>query len=112
MHSNTQVFSDFSTTLRTLLRGSPSIDFGEKLAPFPAHILSKGTKLTESRIEHVLAKHTFSTNLIVQVFGTVDGEIAFPTSVSKPCMPFSWHTATEIHTSCHEYQLPFNCLWF
>ncbi len=68
MYSNTQVFFNFGTTLRTFLRGSPSIDFGKKLASLPAHILSEGAKLTESSIKHMFSKHAFSTNSIVQVF--------------------------------------------
>jgi len=68
MHPNTQIFSNFGTTLRTLLRSSPSINFGKKLAPFPAHILDEGTELTEPCIKHVLAKHARRTNSIVQIF--------------------------------------------
>ena len=68
MHSHAQVFFHFGTTLRTLLRSSSSIDEGKELAPLPAHIFGDRAKLPKRGIKHMLAKHPFSTNPIVQVF--------------------------------------------
>ncbi len=68
MDSCTQVFFDFSTTLRTLLRSPPSIDFTEELSSFPTHILDDSSKLSEPSIKHVFSKHSFSCRAVVQVF--------------------------------------------
>jgi hypothetical protein len=68
MNSNTQVFSDFGTTFRTLLRSPKSINFTKELSTLPAHILDDGSELTERPVKHMFPKHPFGTDAIVQVF--------------------------------------------
>ncbi len=68
MDSHTQVFFDFPTTFGTLLRSPPCIDFGEELSTLPAHILDNGSKLSKSSIKHMLPKHPFGTDAVIQVF--------------------------------------------
>ncbi len=78
MNSNAQIFFDFFSTLRTLLRSPPRINFGEKLSSLPTHVLDNATELTESSrrsktryrfaIKHMFAKHAFSPRAIIQVF--------------------------------------------
>ncbi len=47
MNSDRQVFFDFFTTFRTLLRSPPSIDFTEEFTSVPTHMLNDGSKLTK-----------------------------------------------------------------
>jgi len=68
MNSHTQVFFDFPTTFRTLLRSPTRINFTKELSSFPTHILDDASKLTKSRVEHMFAKHSFGTGSIIQVF--------------------------------------------
>jgi hypothetical protein len=68
MNSTTQVFFDFFTTLRTLLRSPPRINRGEELSSFPTHILNDSSKLTKCRVKHMFPKHPFSTDSVIQVF--------------------------------------------
>ncbi len=68
MNSNTQVFFDFPTTFRTLLRSPPGINFTEELSSLPAHVLNDGSKLPERCIKHMFPKHPFCTGAVIQVF--------------------------------------------
>src|SRR3712207_2427922 len=68
MHSNTQVFFDFFSTLRTLLRSTSRINFTEELSSLPTHILDDSSKLTKGCVKHVFTKHPFSPRAIIQVF--------------------------------------------
>ena len=68
MNSHAQVFFDFTTTLRTLLRSPPRINFTKELSSFPAHILDDGSKLSEGCVEHRFSKHPFGTGAVIQVF--------------------------------------------
>jgi len=68
MDSHTQVFFDFTTTLRTLLRSPSSINLTEELSTLPTHILDDASKLSKGSIEHLFTKHRFGTGSIIQVF--------------------------------------------
>jgi hypothetical protein len=68
MNSHAQVFFDFTTTLRTLLRSPPRINFTKELSSFPAHILDDGSKLSECGIKHMFSKHALGTCAVIQIF--------------------------------------------
>jgi hypothetical protein len=68
MNSNTQVFFDEPATLRTFLRSPPSIYFGKEFPTLPAHILNDGSELSKSSVKHMLPKHPFGTDAVIQVF--------------------------------------------
>jgi hypothetical protein len=68
MNSNTQVFFDEPATLRTFLRSPPSINFGKEFPTLPAHILNDGSELSKSSVKHMLPKHPFGTDAVIQVF--------------------------------------------
>ena len=68
MNSNTQVFFNFTTALRTLLRSPLSINFTEELSTFPTHILNDGSKLTKCSVEHMFRQHSFGADAIIQIF--------------------------------------------
>ena len=68
MDSNTQVFSNFAVTLRTLLRSPPGINFTEELSTLPTHILNDASKLSKSRVKHLFSKHSLGASSIVQIF--------------------------------------------
>jgi len=68
MDSNTQVFFDFTITLRTLLRSPPRVYFREELSTLPTHIFNQASELSKSRVKHMFAKHSFSICAVIQVF--------------------------------------------
>ncbi len=68
MDSHTQVFFNFTATLRALLRSPPSIDFTEELSTLRAHILDDSPELTKSSVEHMFSKHPLSAGAVIQVF--------------------------------------------
>jgi len=68
MNSNTQVFFDEPATLRTFLRSPSSINLGKEFPTLPAHILNDGSELSKSSVKHMLPKHPFGTDAVIQVF--------------------------------------------
>jgi hypothetical protein len=68
MNSNTQVFSDFTPTFRTLLRSPKSINFTKELSSLPTHILDNSPELTKRCVEHMFPKHPFGASTVSQVF--------------------------------------------
>jgi putative transposase len=68
MNSNTQVFFDEPATLRTFLRSPPSINFGKEFPTRTADILNDGSELSKSSVKHMLPKHPFGTETVIQVF--------------------------------------------
>ena len=54
MHSNTQVFLNLFTTLRTLLTCTPAVDLRKKLIAFPAYVLKDVSELPKTGVKHRL----------------------------------------------------------
>ncbi len=68
MDSHAQVFFDFFTTFRALLRSPPSIDFTKELSSLPTNILNDASKLTKCSVKHVFPKHTLGAGTVIQIF--------------------------------------------
>ena len=72
MDSYTQVFFNFSTTLRTLLRSSPSINFTEELSTLPANILNDASKLSKCSVKSGLLNDVSPATKLSEVLAMLD----------------------------------------
>jgi hypothetical protein len=68
MYSNAQIFFNFCTTVRTLLRSPSCTNFTEEFTPLPTHILGNSSELSESSIKHLFAQHPNGLSSVIQVF--------------------------------------------